>query len=219
MPSSTVENYLKQILIESIQAGSSEVAMGKVAECLQVTPGTATTMVKSLEKKGWLNYRPRRGVKLTTSGKKMGMNMLRRHRLLETFLVETLGLDWAEIHEEAEELEHAISEKVLEKLDEFLGRPTHDPHGDPIPTKRGSMPNASDRTLIDCEVGDFVRIESVQDQGKEFLQFARKKKLIPGKRIEVVQFDPIADSLEFKIEGKYSLTLGSKTAAKIIIRP
>lgn len=219
MPSSTVENYLKQILIESIQAGSSEVAMGKVAECLQVTPGTATTMVKSLEKKGWLNYRPRRGVKLTTSGKKMGMNMLRRHRLLETFLVETLGLDWAEIHEEAEELEHAISEKVLEKLDEFLGRPTHDPHGDPIPTKRGSMPNASDRTLIDCEVGDFVRIESVQDQGKEFLQFARKKKLIPGKRIEVVQFDPIADSLEFKIDGKYSLTLGSKTAAKIIIRP
>ena len=219
MPSSTVENYLKQILIESIQAGSSEVAMGKVAECLQVTPGTATTMVKSLEKKGWLNYRPRKGVKLTTSGKKMGMNMLRRHRLLETFLVETLGLDWAEIHEEAEELEHAISEKVLEKLDEFLGRPTHDPHGDPIPTKRGSMPNASDRTLIDCEVGDFVRIESVQDQGKEFLQFARKKKLIPGKRIEVVQFDPIADSLEFKIEGKYSLTLGSKTAAKIIIRP
>ena len=111
----------------------------------------------------------------------MGMNMLRRHRLLETFLVETLGLDWAEIHEEAEELEHAISEKVLEKLDEFLGRPTHDPHGDPIPTKRGSMPNASDRTLIDCEVGDFVRIESIQDQGKEFLQFARKKKLIPGK--------------------------------------
>ena len=219
MPSSTVENYLKQILIESIQAGSSEVAMGKVAECLQVTPGTATTMVKSLEKKGWLNYRPRKGVKLTTSGKKMGMNMLRRHRLLETFLVETLGLDWAEIHEEAEELEHAISEKVLEKLDEFLGRPTHDPHGDPIPTKRGSMPNASDRTLIDCEVGDFVRIESIQDQGKEFLQFARKKKLIPGKRIEVVQFDPIADSLEFKIEGKYSLTLGSKTAAKIIIRP
>jgi len=219
MPSSTVENYLKQILIESIQAGSSEVAMGKVAECLQVTPGTATTMVKSLEKKGWLNYRPRKGVKLTTSGKKMGMNMLRRHRLLETFLVETLGLDWAEIHEEAEELEHAISEKVLEKLDEFLGRPTHDPHGDPIPTKRGSMPNASDRTLIDCEVGDFVRIESIQDQGKEFLQFARKKKLIPGKRIEVVQFDPIADSLEFKIEGKYALTLGSKTAAKIIIRP
>ena len=85
MPSSTVENYLKQILVESIQAESSEVAMGKVAECLQVTPGTATTMMKSLEKKGWLKYRPRKGVMLTSAGRKVGMNMLRRHRLLETF--------------------------------------------------------------------------------------------------------------------------------------
>ena len=97
--------------------------MGRIADCLGVTPGTATTMVKSMESKGLVKYRPRKGVKLTTAGRKVGMNMLRRHRLLETFLVETLGLDWGEIHEEAEVLEHAISEKVLEKLDEFLGRP------------------------------------------------------------------------------------------------
>jgi DtxR family Mn-dependent transcriptional regulator len=218
MPSSTVENYLKQILVESVQAGSPEVAMGKVAECLQVTAGTATTMVKNLQKKGWVNYRPRKGVKLTAAGRKLGMSMLRRHRLLETFLVETLGLDWGEIHDEAEELEHAISEKVLEKLDEFLGRPSHDPHGDPIPTKRGAMPSASNRTLLDCETGDFVRIESIQDQGKEFLQFARNKKLIPGKKIEVMQNDRIADSMELKVEGKTLLTLGSKTAEKISIR-
>ena len=218
MPSSTVENYLKQILVESTQTGSSEVAMGRVAECLQVTPGTATTMIKSLQKKGWVNYRPRKGVKLTASGRKVGMSMLRRHRLLETFLVETLGLDWGEIHDEAEELEHAISEKVLEKLDEFLGRPSHDPHGDPIPTKRGTMPSASSRTLLDCEAGDDVRIESIQDQGKEFLQFARKKKLTPGKKIEVVQNDRIADSMELKIQGEALLTLGSKTAEKIIVR-
>jgi len=146
------------------------------------------------------------------------MSMLRRHRLLETFLVETLGLDWGEIHDEAEELEHAISEKVLEKLDEFLGRPSHDPHGDPIPTKRGTMPSASSRTLLDCEVGDDVRIESIQDQGKEFLQFARKKKLTPGKKIEVVQNDRIADSMELKILGEALFTLGSKTAEKIIVR-
>ena len=115
MPSSTVENYLKQILVESLQGTSYEVGMGKIADCLGVTPGTATTMVKSMESKGWVKYRPRKGVKLTTAGRKVGMNMLRRHRLLETFLVETLGLDWGEIHEEAEVLEHAISEKVLEE--------------------------------------------------------------------------------------------------------
>ena len=91
MPSSTVENYLKQILVESLHEDSCEVSMGKIADCLGVTPGTATTMVKSMEGKGWVKYRPRKGVKLTTAGRKVGMNMLRRHRLLETFLVETLG--------------------------------------------------------------------------------------------------------------------------------
>ncbi len=218
MLSPTVENYLKQILNESIQAGSSEVAMGKVAECLQVTPGTATSMMKSLEKKGWVKYRPRKGVKLTSSGRKVGMNMLRRHRLLETFLVETLGLDWGEIHDEAEELEHAISEKVLEKLDQFLGRPSHDPHGDPIPTKHGNLPSASKRSLLDCREGEIVRIESIQDQGSEFLYFARKNKLVPGKKIEVVRTDKIADSMELKVEQKTVLNLGSKTAEKIVIR-
>ena len=218
MPSSTVENYLKQILVESLHEDSCEVSMGKIADCLGVTPGTATTMVKSMESKGWVKYRPRKGVKLTTAGRKVGMNMLRRHRLLETFLVETLGLDWGEIHEEAEVLEHAISEKVLEKLDEFLGRPSHDPHGDPIPTRRGGLPKASNRSLLDCKVGDLVCIESIQDQEKEFLQFARKKKLIPGRKIEVIRHDRIADSIEIKIDNKTVITLGSKTAEKIVIR-
>lgn len=219
MPSSTVENYLKEILVESMQSGFGEVTMGRIAECLQVTPGTATTMIKSLEKKGLVNYRPRRGVKLTLSGRRLGMSMLRRHRLLETFLVETLGLDWGEIHDEAEELEHAISEKVLEKLDEFLGRPTHDPHGDPIPTNQGKMPEVSDLMLLDCKVNDPSRIESIQDQSKEFLQFARKNKLLPGSKIQILRFDQIADSMEIKIGSKTLLNIGSKTAKKILVRP
>jgi len=218
MPSPTVENYLKQILVESLHSGGAEVSMGRVAECLGVTAGTATTMVKSMEAKELVEYRPRKGVRLTAAGRKVGMSMLRRHRLLETFLVETLNLDWGEIHEEAEELEHAISEKVLEKLDQFLGRPTHDPHGDPIPTRSGSMPKASSRTLLDCVEGDQVRIESIQDQGKEFLQFARKHKLIPGRKIEVIRHDRIADSLELKVQEKVLITIGSKTAEKIVIR-
>ena len=218
MPSPTVENYLKQILVESLHSGGAEVSMGRVAECLGVTAGTATTMVKSMEAKELVEYRPRKGVRLTAAGRKVGMSMLRRHRLLETFLVETLNLDWGEIHEEAEELEHAISEKVLEKLDQFLGRPTHDPHGDPIPTRSGSMPKASSRTLLDGVEGDQVRIESIQDQGKEFLQFARKHKLVPGRKIEVIRHDRIADSLELKVQEKVLIAIGSKTAEKIVIR-
>jgi len=219
MPSPTVENYLKQIMVESLHSGDAEVSMGRVAECLGVTAGTATTMVKSMEAKGLVEYRPRKGVRLTASGHKVGMSMLRRHRLLETFLVETLSLDWGEIHDEAEELEHAISEKVLEKLDQFLGRPTHDPHGDPIPTRSGTMPKASSRTLLDCVDGDQVRIESIQDQGKEFLQFARKHKLVPGRKIEIIRHDRIADSMELKIQEKTApISIGSKTAEKIVIR-
>ena len=137
MPSPTVENYLKSILMISINKNCVEVPMGMIAESLKVTPGTATSMVKNLQKEKWLNYKARKGVTLTASGKKIGMRMIRRHRLIETFLVETLGLDWSEIHEEAEELEHSISEKVLEKLDVFLGNPQFDPHGHPIPSKSG----------------------------------------------------------------------------------
>lgn len=218
MPSPTVENYLKQILVVSLQEGCQEVGMGRVAECLQVTPGTATTMVKAMEAKGWVRYRPRKGVKLTAAGRKVGMSMLRRHRLLETFLVETLGLDWGEIHEEAEELEHAISEKVLEKLDEFLGKPSYDPHGDPIPTSQGRLPKASNQRLVDCSEGDRVRIESIQDQEKQFLKFARQSNLLPGSKVEVVRQDRMADSMELRIGANKTLSIGSKTAEKIIIR-
>jgi len=219
MPSPTVENYLKQILVKSMHSDGHEVSMGRVAECLGVTAGTATTMVKGMQRKGLVEYRPRKGVQLTAAGHKVGMSILRRHRLLETFLVETLSLDWGEIHDEAEELEHAISEKVLEKLDQFLGRPTHDPHGDPIPTRSGTMPKASSRTLLDCVDGDQVRIESIQDQGKEFLQFARKHKLVPGRKIEIIRHDRIADSMELKIQEKTApISIGSKTAEKIVIR-
>ena len=219
MPSPTVENYLKQILVESLHSDGPEVSMGRVAECLRVTAGTATTMIKGMQRKGLVEYRPRKGVQLTSAGRKVGMSMLRRHRVLETFLVETLNLDWGEIHDEAEELEHAISEKVLEKLDHFLGRPTHDPHGDPIPTRNGTMPKASSRTLLDCVGGEQVRIESIQDQGKEFLQFARKHKLVPGRKIEIIRHDRIADSMELKVQEKtVPISIGSKTAEKIVIR-
>ena len=117
MPSPTVENYLKQILMISLERHKREVPMGLISESLKVTPGTATSMVKNLEKEGWLIYKSRKGVKLTASGRKLGMNILRRHRLLETFLVETLGLDWSEIHDEAEELEPRPAVLEAEKLE------------------------------------------------------------------------------------------------------
>ena len=218
MPTSTVENYLKQILIVSLETNCPEVPMGKVAQGLSVTPGTATTMIKNLAENGWLHYYPRRGVRLSRKGKALAMNMLRRHRLLETFLVETLGLDWSEIHQEAEELEHAISEKVLEKLDEFLGRPRQDPHGHPIPTRGGVIRRSSTQSLLSCKAGSKVTIESITDQESDFLKFARKKQLFPGQVVSVLSHEKLADAITLQVGGAEPFSLGSRSSEKILVQ-
>src|SRR2546421_11449826 len=140
MASVTVENYLKQLYLEQQRAADGElVAMGRVASAMGVVPGTATTMVKALADSGLVAYEPRGGVKLTRGGEQLALHVLRRHRLVELFLVKVLDLDWSEVHEEADNLEHAISDKVLEKIDGYLGRPSVDPHGDPIPVAKGKL--------------------------------------------------------------------------------
>ena len=192
--------------------------MGLISDSLKVTPGTATSMVKNLEKEGWLSYKSRKGVKLTASGRKLGMNILRRHRLLETFLVETLGLDWSEIHQEAEELEHAISEKVLEKLDEFLGRPRQDPHGHPIPTRGGVIRRSSTQSLLSCKAGSKVTIESITDQESDFLKFARKKQLFPGQVVSVLSHEKLADAITLQVGGAEPFSLGSRSSEKILVQ-
>ena len=217
MPSSTVENYLKSILMISINKNCVEVPMGMIAESLGVTPGTATSMVKNLQKEKWLNYKARKGVTLTASGKKIGMRMIRRHRLIETFLVETLGLDWSEIHEEAEELEHSISDKVLEKLDVFLGNPQFDPHGHPIPSKSGVIRRLSQKSLLDCKVGKKMKIESILDQRSEFLNFAKNKSLMPGNIIKILKYQKIADTVEVQVEKNTKFSLGFNSADKIMV--
>ena len=201
----------------SLERDKREVPMGLISESLKVTPGTATSMVKNLEKEGWLTYKSRKGVKLTASGRKLGMNILRRHRLLETFLVETLGLDWSEIHDEAEELEHAISEKVLERLDEFLGKPRHDPHGHPIPTKGGIIQRHKNRSLLDCREGMVVTIESIDDQEKNFLRFARTKHLVPGSKITILTREEVANAMELKIGRRNAFSIGFQAAQKILV--
>ena len=113
--------------------------MGQVASALGVTPGTATTMVKALAESGLAEYEPYSGVRLTAAGEKLAGLVLRRHRLVELFLVQVMGMSWAEVHDEAEQLEHVVSERLIERIDEMLGRPTHDPHGDPIPTAEGTI--------------------------------------------------------------------------------
>jgi len=217
MPSATVENYVKEILALSMEKGEAQVGMGEIARGLGVAPGTATSMTKTLEREKLVQYKSHKGVTLTAKGRKLGMGMLRRHRILETFLVETLGLDWTEIHGEAEELEHALSEKVLDRLDKFLGRPEFDPHGDPIPTKDGKIAQSNMRNLLECRRQVASKVTLVTDQGVEFLNFARRKGLVPGASVEVISRDLVSDAVELRIGKTKPFTIGSKAARKILV--
>src|SRR5205809_6143937 len=145
--------------------------MGALAGAMNVAPGTVTAMVKTLAEAGLVDYEPRGGVKLSGKGEKLALHVLRRHRLVELFLVEVLGLDWSEVDEEAEELEHAISDKVLDRIDALLKYPKFDPHGDPIPSPKGKVAQRALASLADCDVNRPVRIARVVDQDPHFLQF------------------------------------------------
>ena len=152
MATSTVENYLKQLYVEQRSAGGEIVPMGRLASAMGVVPGTATSMVKALSDSGLVEYEPRSGVRLTRSGEQLALHVLRRHRLVELFLVRVLGLDWSVVHDEADALEHAISDLVLERMDALLDHPTEDPHGDPIPTSKGHLHEPRRMSLADCPV-------------------------------------------------------------------
>ena len=216
MPSSTVENYLKQLYLEQ-QSAPDLVPMGKLASAMGVVPGTATSMVKALADSGLVSYEPRFGAKLTKGGEQLALHVLRRHRLVELFLVKVLGLDWSEVHDEAEELEHAISEKVLDKIDKLLGHPSVDPHGDPIPSAKGKVSEERLAALPDVKPGSKVRIARVLDQDTPFLQFLDRAGLKPGVTLTVNGHDEQADSISVKLDSRSPLTLGTSAAMKILV--
>ncbi|MEX0654493.1 MAG: metal-dependent transcriptional regulator [Phycisphaeraceae bacterium] len=216
MPSVTVENYLKQVYLEQQQVGEELVPMGRLAAAMGVTPGSATSMVKALADAKLLDYAPRGGVRLTREGTRLALQVLRRHRLIELFLVEVLKLDWSEVHDEAEELEHAISEKLLARIDEHLGHPDTDPHGDPIPPATGAPQPQTLTSLVDAVEGRPLTIARVADQDPAFLQFADRHGLTPGVGVTITARDPAADAVTVQPDGRTPVTLGLAAAAKIL---
>ena len=182
MPTLTVENYLKTLLQINIRTESDWVSTGKLAEAMHVSPGTVTSMLKTLADSGLANYKPYEGATLTDPGRHLALRMLRRHRLLELFLVKTLDLTWDQVHEEAEDMEHAVSDVLIDRIDEYLGRPEFDPHGDPIPAENGDMRGDTDSAvpLTKCPSGSRVRIVRVLNQNSEFLRYLSENGLELG---------------------------------------
>ena len=217
LPSSTVENYLKAVFLQQDPDGASLVPMGQIAASLGVTPGTATTMVKALAESGLVQYEPYSGVRLTPAGEKLAALVLRRHRLVELFLVQVMGMSWDEVHEEAEKLEHVVSERLIERMDDMLGRPEADPHGDPIPDAEGAIRQRELYTLLTCPLHKPVTVTRVVDQDAEFLRFIESHDLKPGQAIEVEARDPVADSVRLRGRDDRPMTIGTRAASKLLV--
>lgn len=219
LQSYTVENYLKSLL--QAQTGlpvDDLVTMGRLATDLDVVPSTVTTMVKALAGSGLVRYTPYVGVRLTPAGEKLAATVLRRHRLMELFLVNVMGMSWTEVHDEAEHLEHAVSERLIERIDEMLGRPAVDPHGDPIPDPQGTVDRREYDSLLTCPLRARVAVSRVTDQDASFLRFVEGHDLKPGSVIEVEERDETADSVRLRSENDRQITIGARAASKVLVR-
>jgi len=224
LPSSTVENYLKAIYQHQVVLPSEQlVPMGQIATALGVAPGTATTMVKALAESGLVTYEPYAGVRLTTAGERLAGLVLRRHRLVELFLVKVMSMSWAEVHDEAEKLEHVVSDRLIERMDEMLGHPTTDPHGDPIPgpegtLRQGTLKPQELQTLLNCPLNTPVTVIRVTDQGAAFLRFIESHGLKPGQDIEVEARDQAADAVRIRNKTDRPLIIGTRAASKLLVQ-
>lgn len=220
LASSTVENYLKAIHhgTHQVSGGQRLMPMGQLASALDVAPGTATTMVKTLAEAGLVAYEPYTGVALTPAGERLAGLVLRRHRLVELFLVQFMGFGWDEVHDEAEQLEHAVSDRLIERIDEMLGRPAADPHGDPIPDADGALQRQDLLSLLTCPLHQPVTVTRIADQDKAFLQFIEQHQLKPGARVEVTDRNQAGDSVSLRSSDDRRLTVGLRAASKLLVR-
>jgi DtxR family Mn-dependent transcriptional regulator len=217
MPTSTVEDYLKQIYLEQDHDDDALVSPGQIANALGVAPGTVTAMMKTLTESGLALYEPYAGVRLTPAGQKLAMHVLRRHRLIELFLVRVMGMDWSEVHQDAEVLEHAVSDRMLQRMDEMLGRPSVDPHGDPIPSPAGQVPSVRRDNLLTCPTGVPLRVARVIDQRAEFLQLLERHRLKPGAGLRIDSRNELTELVLIHPEGLEPVQLGFRAAERILV--
>ena len=217
MLSYTEENYLKALLhLTHEKANKKDAGTNELAAYLKVKPATTNDMLKKLREKKLIEYEKYGKSSLTKEGKRKAIEIVRKHRLWETFLFEKLGFSWDEVHEVAEQLEHIQSAKLVNKLDEFLNFPEFDPHGDVIPNKKGEMKQLSKKTLDEEETGHVCTMVGVKDNSAAFLQYVDKVGLGIKKKIKVVAKQPYDELIEIEVDGNRS-SVSPKFASNIVI--
>jgi len=216
MLSLTEENYLKAIYHLS-RDGKKGVLTSEIAEAMQTKAASATDMIKRLASKGLISYEKYHGVGITKEGKADALSVIRKHRLWETFLVDKLGFAWSDVHEVAEQLEHIQSPLLIEKLDQFLGHPSHDPHGHPIPDKDGRIMTAENCPLSHIEKGKECRVCSVTDSSSSFLHYLDKVGIHIGSVLLVREKEAFDGSLEVTVDGTKTTSLSKEASENILI--
>ena len=210
------ENYLKTIY-HLTTVLDTEVSTNAIAEKMETKASSVTDMLRKLAEKNLVNYKKYQGVSLTEHGKLTAKMIVRKHRLWEVFLVEKLDFSWDEVHDVAEQLEHIKSEQLINKLDDFLGNPTEDPHGDPIPDAQGRIANTDKQLLSDLAVNQTGICVGVKDSSSQFLKYLDKQEIALGSKIEIISKETFDSSTKIKVDAK-ELTISNKTATNLFVK-
>lgn len=211
--SASVGDYLKAIWVVGPDGPA---ATGDIARELDVTAQSVTGMLGKLKRMGLIEYQRYYGAELTPEGRAQALRLIRKHRLLETFLIRDLGFSWDEVHEQAEAMEHVMSDRFTDRLAEHLGQPTHDPHGDPIPRPDGTLPVTPDAVLAEVEVGRRFRVSRVLSQDAEVLAYLERLRIRPGAQLTVLGREPRGNMLELRVADAPPLALSRELASVVL---
>ncbi|MFQ5943192.1 MAG: metal-dependent transcriptional regulator [Anaerolineales bacterium] len=216
MQTQAVEDYLKTIY--ELQEEGGKVSTTRLSERLGVAPASVTGMVKKLASMKLVAHEPYQGVELTSAGAKIALEVVRHHRLVESYLAEALGVPWDKVHEEADRWEHVLSEEMEDLMDNKLGHPTTDPHGAPIPSRDGTMPKSNLRRLSELEPGEAAMIAEVSDHDAELLRYLGDLGLFPRTEVSVISSAPFDGPVTVRINGNEH-ALGREVASHILVEP
>jgi DtxR family transcriptional regulator, Mn-dependent transcriptional regulator len=211
-----VEDYLKAIY--ALGAGGSAVATNDIAGRLALAPASVSGMVRRLAEQGLLSYEPYRGVRLTDSGRRAALRTLRRHRVIESYLSKALNYPWDRVHQEAERLEHAASDELVDRMAQAIGEPVTDPHGAPIPSREGEMDEREYFSLAERAAGDGVRVVRVSDDDPQMLRYLGDLLIMPGAEVLIVSKAPFGGPISLRI-GRETLSIGPELAEQVMVEP
>jgi DtxR family Mn-dependent transcriptional regulator len=212
--SEAIEDFLKTVYL--LQQETDRVQTSMLAEALGITAPSTTEMAKKLAKANLVVHEPYRGIRLTSAGERVALEIVRNHRLLELFLVQALGYTWDEVHEEAERLEHAVSDRLIQRMTEYLGHPRFDPHGDPIPSLDGNIQKRNLTPLSERPLGEKGRVARLRDQSPDMLRYLADKGLVIGAEVEVVKTDPFDGPLTLHVDGSEEV-IGVNVAHYVLV--